>query len=115
MTERERLVRLIDNGPAHFCNGCYESPEERAESVEKLADYLIEQGYRKVDEDYAIQCTCYALGCQMAETLKRKVVEEIFSEIETFIIDQCFLTDAGVAKIYKKLVEVRKKYKEGQV
>ena len=41
MTERERLVMLIDNGPAHFCNGCNESPEERAESVEKLADCLI--------------------------------------------------------------------------
>jgi hypothetical protein len=41
MTERERLVRLIDNGPAHFCDICRESPEERAESVEKLTDHLI--------------------------------------------------------------------------
>lgn len=41
MTERERLVKIIANSPAHFCDGCKESPEERAESVEKLADYLI--------------------------------------------------------------------------
>lgn len=37
---------------------------------------------------------------------------EIFAEIEDFIIDQCFLTDVGVAKIYKKLVEVKKQYTE---
>ena len=40
------------------------------------------------------------------------VAAEIFAEIEDFIIDQCFLTDAGVAKIYKKLVEVKKQYME---
>ena len=90
MTERERLVRLIDQSPAHFCNGCNESPEERAESIEKLADHLLAEDYRKASD----------------------VVQEIFSEIETFIIDQCFLTDAGVAKIYKKLVEVRNSYKD---
>jgi hypothetical protein len=41
MTERERLVKLIDQSPAHFCDICRESPEERAESIEMLADYLI--------------------------------------------------------------------------
>lgn len=41
MTERERLVKLLAKSPARFCNGCNEVPEERAESIEKLADYLI--------------------------------------------------------------------------
>ena len=41
MTERERLVKLLDQSPAHFCDGCKEAPEERAEAIEKLADYLL--------------------------------------------------------------------------
>ena len=41
MTERERLIKIIANSPAHFCDGCKEVPEERTESIEKLADYLM--------------------------------------------------------------------------
>lgn len=41
MTDRERLKKIIDQSPAHFCDGCKESTEERAESIEMLADYLI--------------------------------------------------------------------------
>lgn len=65
MTERERLVSLIDQSPAHFCNGCYLSPDERAESVEKLADYLLAEDYRKASD----------------------VAAEIFAEIEKTIAD----------------------------
>lgn len=41
MTERERLIKIIDQSPAMFCTGCNECPEARAKSIEMLADYLI--------------------------------------------------------------------------
>lgn len=54
-----------------------------------IATKLYNAGYRKVDEDYAIQCTCYALGCQQAEQIetkaKQEVAREIFEEIGKII------------------------------
>ncbi len=47
-----------------------------------IADLLVGKGYRKISDDHQRQCTCYALGCQMAEELKEKVAREIFEEIE---------------------------------
>lgn len=34
-------------------------------------------GYRKIRDDHQRQCTCYALGCQMAEDLKRDVARKM--------------------------------------
>ena len=48
----------------------------------KIAEFLVNAGYRKIYDDHQRQCTYYALGCQMAEQLKREVAEEIFAEIE---------------------------------
>lgn len=54
----------------------------RSDTVSRaIASVLYAKGYRKVDEDYARQCTCYTLGCQMAEQLEKKVAKEIFAEI----------------------------------
>ena len=47
-----------------------------------IAKELTAKGYRKIYDDHQRQCTCYALGCQMAESLKRDVAREIFDEIE---------------------------------
>lgn len=47
-----------------------------------LSEHLVDQGYRKIYDDNQRQCTCYALGCQMAEELERKVARGIFEEIE---------------------------------
>lgn len=64
MTERERLTKILDNSPAHFCDGCKEAPSERAESIEKLADYLIASDVVEVrhgswKEQYANGCWYY--------------------------------------------------------
>ena len=47
-----------------------------------FAKGLYDAGYRKIYDDHQRQCTCYARGCQMAESLKTEVAEEIFAEIE---------------------------------
>lgn len=53
-----------------------------------IATDLYNKGYRKVDEDYAIQCTCYALGCQMAEKIKEKVIAEFKALVKQDLIDK---------------------------
>ena len=40
------------------------------------------------------------------------VAEEIFEEIENFIIDQCSLTNGDVKQIYTKVRAMRKHYRE---
>ena len=74
-----------------------------------IADLLISKGYRKIYDDHQRQCTCYALGCQMAEELKRKVAREIFEEIEAI---KCIglLPSSWV----KQFAELKKKYTEGE-
>lgn len=52
--------------------GCFTIPKMKI---------LYNAGYRKIYDDHQRQCTCYALGCQMAEQLKSKVAEQIFAEI----------------------------------
>ena len=70
---------------------------ERANTISELyyhehriaiATELYNAGYRKVDEDYAIQCTCYALGCQMAEKIKEKVITEFKAIVKQELIDK---------------------------
>ena len=41
-----------------------------------------------------------------------KVAEEIFEELLTFIIDYTFMSIGDVAKIYKKVIEMKKTYRE---
>lgn len=72
---------------------------------------LYNAGYRKIYDDHQRQCTCYALGCQMAEQLKSKVAEEIFAEIEkhlvtgnTFYGETIYFVKIGT------LAELKKKY-----
>ena len=64
------------------------SDKTYTEYVEALADHLSTKGYRKIYDDHQRQCTCYALGCQMAESLKSEVAREIFEEIENVINDE---------------------------
>lgn len=62
-------------------------------------------GYRKIYDDHQRQCTCYALGCQMAEELKKEVAMEIFEELEK----------SGLwASRYPIIAELEKKYTESE-
>ena len=72
-----------------------------------------------INEDYAIQCTCYALGCQMAEKIEEKVAKQIFEEIEKSFIHnniECFQNCKGTwnynlkENILTNLAELKKKY-----
>ena len=93
-----------------------------------VATDLYEQGYRKVDEDYAIQCTCYALGCQQAEQIetkaKQKVAKQIFDMVKKRIhneyndLSNIVPTDddyylgklAGISEAEFIIAELKKKY-----
>ena len=90
MSERRDLIKTIDFSEAKFCDGCRVCPEERGRSLEALADLLIEKGYRS----------------------EAKVAEEIFEELLTFIIDYTFMSIGDVAKIYRKVIEMKKVYRE---
>lgn len=74
------------------------------------AKYLVEnKGYRKVHDNYAIQCVCYALGCQAAEKIKTEVASEIFAEIEKLLIIDNFrliCNRIDFAELKKKYTEV---------
>lgn len=62
MTERERLIAILDRSPAHFCDICHESPEVRAESIEKLADHLLAAIVRCKFCKYGETVTCPITG-----------------------------------------------------
>ena len=91
-------------------------PNPKEHPSHQLARLLVEDGYRKIYDDHQRQCTCYALGCQMAEQLKREVAREIFAEIETYM----FYHENIPKTIYKSIDfnifnKLKKKYTEGGV
>lgn len=71
---KDKLIKTIREVPI--------ADKTYTEYVEAVADKLIAEDYRKIFDDHQRQCTCYALGCQMSEQLKREVAREIFEEIE---------------------------------
>ena len=56
---------------------CAECKYEYCSLEYAIADKLFNKGYRKVDEYLAIQCTCYAIGCQEGEKIKQTTAKEI--------------------------------------
>ena len=75
---------------------------------------LSKMGYRKIYDDHQRQCTCYALGCQMAEQLERKVAREIFEEIESVLLDKDSPLTVWCAIEGQKYAELKKKYTESE-
>ena len=71
-----------------------------------LSEHLVDKGYRKIYDDHQRQCTCYALGCQMAEQLEKKVAEKIFAEIDRMCIDTFGNFN------HRVFAELKKKYTE---
>jgi hypothetical protein len=68
-----------------------------------FAEALYNAGYRKIYDDHQRQCTCYALGCQMAEGLKKKVAREIIDILKSAGVDEWR---------YPVIAELKKKYTE---
>ncbi len=73
---------------------------------------LHKMGYRKIHDDHQRQCACYALGCQMAEELKREVAKEIFETVDSTIDLICAMTGVDIVA-FGKYAELKKKYTEG--
>ena len=110
--EMANIIALKAFEQAHLIDG----DENLADIV---ATDLYEKGYRKVDEDYAKQCTCYALGCQMAKQLEQKVAREIFADLDKALgelamkySDEGFNEYFGVCEVVftKVLYPIKKKY-----
>lgn len=83
---------------------CAECKYEYCSLEYAIADKLFNKGYRKVDEDLAIQCTCYTLGCQEGEKIKQTTSKEIIDLANEVI--EFFENDATVDdehKVYFKL------------
>lgn len=78
------------------------------------AEHLYEKGYRKISDDHQRQCTCYALGCQMAEELKRERAREIFEEIENVLLDKASPLTVWCAINGQNYAKLKKKYTEGK-
>ncbi len=63
------------------------------------AQYLVEnKGYRKIHDDNAIQCVCYALGCQAAEKIKAEVAREIFDDAHDMLLKMLRDVDKELTK-----------------
>ena len=85
------------------------------------ANALYNAGYRKIEEDPFRRCTCLALGCDIADDLKRDVAEEIFAEIDKKLDDITIVMGAldslrtfhkTIEKVTVEVDELKKKYTE---
>ena len=82
--------------------------------AKKYATRAYNAGYRKIEEDPFRRCTCLALGCDIADDLKREVAEEIFAEIEFEIAQLDFDREETRAIAIEGIIaSVKKKYTEG--
>lgn len=82
------------------------------EDASDVAKSLYNRGYRKIYDDLQRQCTCYALGCQMAEEFKKKGAMEIVQAADEIINLICAMTGIGITAVGGKYLELRKKYTE---
>ena len=105
------ICNCYDNG---ICN-IDEKPCDYECGSKQNAYELYNAGYRKISDDHQRQCTCYDLGCQMAEGLEKKVAAEIFEEIEKLAFE---VTTHGhfyaLGIGYGTFSELKKKYTEGE-
>jgi hypothetical protein len=81
---------------------------ELAEDNQTVCETLYNAGYRKIYDDNQRQCTCYALGCLMAEQLEKKVAEKIFAEIE----NNAYTYGINFVISKETLAELKNKYTE---
>jgi hypothetical protein len=86
MTERDRLANELNI----ICPELCETFCGNISCASCITDGLKKVGYRRETD----------------------VAAEIFEEIESFIIDQCSLTNLDVKQIYTKVSKMRKHYRE---
>ena len=121
MSTKDKLIEEIRAVP--IAGKTYE------QYVEAVADKLFDNDYRKIYDDHARQCTCYALGCQMAESLKtevaREVVDDFQRRIRHIFLEMCcgndyntlnlLEIDSAIEALYDTFsAELKKKYTEGE-
>lgn len=73
------------------------------------AKELYDNGYRKIYDDHERQCTCYALGCQMAEELEKKVAKKFIEAVDSMMECVCAMTGLTLT-YYGEYAELKKKY-----
>lgn len=69
-----------------------------------LATDLFGKNYRKLYDDNAVQCVCYALGCQAAEQIKAATVRKMQAMIEERCLKGC-IYPAFVKNTINKVAE----------
>ena len=103
--EMAKIICGVTSGCEH-CMFNYNTCFER-----KDAEEIYNAGYRKIYDDHQRQCTCYALGCQMAEELEKKVAREFIEAVDSMM--ECVTAMTGLSlTYYGKYAELKKKYTE---
>lgn len=74
-----------------------------------FAKALYNADYRKIYDDHERQCTCYALGCQMAEELEKKVAKKFIEAVDSMMECVCAMTGLPLT-YYGEYAELKKKY-----
>ena len=69
----EKMAEIVKG----YCDVCPVKDKEQETCLLCKMEHLHNHNYRQVNEDLAIQCTCYALGCQEGEKIKQTTVQEI--------------------------------------
>ena len=106
-------VDILANDINQHCTDLAENYCGGTHCVSCLAHALTSKGYRKIDDDHKRQCTCYALGCQMAKRLEEKVAKEFISAVDETIELLCAMYGDNII-ICGKYAELKKKYTEGE-
>jgi hypothetical protein len=72
-TEIEKMAEIVKS----YCDVCPVKDKEQETCLLCKMEHLYNHNYRQVNEDLAIQCTCYSLGCQEGEKIKQTTAKEI--------------------------------------
>jgi hypothetical protein len=81
-TEIEKMAEIVKS----YCDVCPVKDKEQETCLLCKMEHLYNHNYRQVNEDLAIQCTCYVLGCQEGEKIKQTTAQEIIDLANELIL-----------------------------
>ena len=80
----------------------------------EYARKAFEAGYRRIYDDHQRQCTCYALGYQMADSIEKKIATKIFTEVERVFGGTTAMWLNSRYSQWEDYEKLKKKYTEGE-
>ena len=77
----------------------------------EYARKAFEAGYRRIYDDHQRPSACYALGCQMADSIEKKVAGEFIEAVDQMMELVVAMTGCSFT-YFGKYAELKKKYAE---